>query len=155
MNDSTRSPDPADRPRHVSPTGPDARHGPGPALMGAETLIGNRVVNRAEEEVGAIKEIMLDVQQARISYAVMSSGSVMGVGGKLFAVPWDALKLDTEHKRFVLDVDKVQLDAATGFDKNNWPDRADVIWQRSLDAQAATRATSDTTRDAPRDVTRL
>lgn len=154
MNDITRSPEPVDRPRHVSPTGPDARHGPGPALMGAETLIGNRVVNRAEEEVGTIKEIMLDVRQAQISYAVMSSGSVMGVGGKLFAVPWGALQLDTEHKRFVLDVDKAQLDAATGFDKNHWPDCADVAWQRSLDAQATTRTSYDTTRDAPRDIPR-
>jgi len=65
------------------------------------------------------------------------------VGGKLFAVPWEALRLDTENKRFLLDVNQAQLDAATGFDKNHWPDRADPTWQRSLDAQAITRTSMD------------
>ena len=134
MNDSTRMPGPADRPHRMRATGPDARHGPGPGLMGAETLIGNRVVNRFEQDVGTIKEIMLDVHSGQVRYAVMRAGGVMGVGGKLFAVPWQALRLDTANKRFVLDVDPAQLEAATGFDKNHWPDRADPTWQRSLDA---------------------
>jgi sporulation protein YlmC with PRC-barrel domain len=143
MNDSTRMPGPLNRPLPTGTTGPDVRHGPGPALMGAETLIGNHVVNRSEEDVGTIKEIMLDVHSGQVCYAVMSSGSVMGVGGKLFAVPWEALRLDTENKRFLLDVNKAQLDAATGFDKNHWPDRADPTWQRSLDAHAITRTSMD------------
>lgn len=146
MNDSTRMPRPADSPRHVSATGPDVRHGPGPAVMGAETLIGNRVVNQSEEDVGMIKEIMLDVRSGQVSYAVMSSGGVMGVGGKLFAVPWQALRLDTANKRFMLDLDRAQLDAATGFDKNHWPDCADPAWQRGLDAQATTRSSDDGSR---------
>lgn len=140
MNDSTRMPGPDERPIPGGTTGPDARHGPGPALMGAETLIGNRVFNASEQDVGTIKEIMLDMQSGRVCYAVMSSGSVMGVGGKLFAVPWQALRLDTVNKRFLLDVDPAQLEAATGFDKNHWPDRADPTWQRGLDAQVAPRA---------------
>jgi len=143
MNESTRMPGPVDHPIQGTATGPDVRHGPGPALMGAETLIGNRVVNTSKEDVGTIKEIMLDVEGGQIGYAVMLSGTVMGVGGKLFAVPWQALRLDTVNKRFVLDVDKAQLDAATGFDKNHWPDRADVTWQRGLDAQASPRAAVD------------
>lgn len=143
MNDSTRMPRPVDRARHVSATGPDVRHGPGPALMGAETLIGNRVVNQSEEDVGTIKEIMLDVHSGQLRYAVMSSGSVMGVGGKLFAVPWQALRLDTANKRFLLDIDQAQLDAATGFDKNHWPNRADAAWQRGLNAQATIRTSGD------------
>lgn len=143
MNDSTRMPGPLNRPVPTGATGPDVRHSPGPALMGAETLIGNRVVNRSEEDLGTIKEIMLDVHSGQVCYAVMSSGSVLGVGGKLFAVPWEALRLDTENKRFLLDVEQAQLDAATGFDKNHWPDRADVAWQRGLDAQAITRTSVD------------
>ena len=30
----------------------------------------------------------------------------LGMGEKLFAVPWNALKLDTENKRFILNVEK-------------------------------------------------
>jgi sporulation protein YlmC with PRC-barrel domain len=103
--------------------------GPGPRLMGAETLLGNDVYNKQDEDLGDIKEIMLDVPNGKISYAVLSYGGVLGFGEKLFAVPWDALKLDTVNKRFVLDIDKERLAEAPGFDKDDWPDMADQTWQ--------------------------
>ena len=106
--------------------------GPGPRLMGADTLNGNDVYNRAEENLGDIKEIMLDVANGKISYAVLSFGSFLGVGGKLFAVPWSALTLDTENKRFILDVSKERLQNAPGFDKDDWPDMADESWAKSV-----------------------
>src|SRR3954468_7860536 len=69
--------------------------GPGPELMGADTLIGDHVHNLQNEHLGEIKEIMLDMRTGTIAYAVMSRGGVLGIGEKLFAVPWDALTLDT------------------------------------------------------------
>jgi len=114
--------------------GPDARHGPGPYLMGADTLVGNDVYNSASEDLGDVKEIMLDMRSGRVSYAVLSFGGFLGMGEKLFAVPWAALKLDTEKKRFVLDVKKEQLEGAPGFDKSHWPDMADPAWEKSIHA---------------------
>ena len=78
--------------------------GPGPALMGADTLIGDDVYNHDDEQLGDIKEIMLDMRSGRIAYAVLSFGGVLGLGEKLFAVPWEKLTLDTVNKRFLLDV---------------------------------------------------
>jgi sporulation protein YlmC with PRC-barrel domain len=101
------------------------KEGPGPRLMGADTLIGEDVYNTADEDLGDIKEIMLDMQQGTIAYAVLSFGGVMGMGNKLFAVPWEALTLDTENKRFILNVSKSKLKDAPGFDKDDWPDLAD------------------------------
>jgi sporulation protein YlmC with PRC-barrel domain len=98
--------------------------GPGPRLMTASTLEGDRVVNRQGEDLGEIDEIMLDVPRGRIAYAVMSSGGFLGMGDKLFAIPWGALTLDTDNKCFVLDVDKQRLEGAPGFDKDNWPNAA-------------------------------
>ena len=83
--------------------------GPGPALIGADTLIGDSVVNGQEEDLGDIKEIMLDMRTGQITYAVLWSGSFLGLGQKLFSVPWQALHLDTVNKRFVLNVDKNRL----------------------------------------------
>jgi sporulation protein YlmC with PRC-barrel domain len=80
--------------------------GPGPRLMGADTLIGEDVYNTRDEDLGDIKEIMLDMNNGKIAYAVLSFGGLMGMGDKLFAVPWSALTLDTENKRFILNVDK-------------------------------------------------
>jgi sporulation protein YlmC with PRC-barrel domain len=106
--------------------------GPGPRLMGADTLIGNDVCNSADEDLGDIKEIMIDMASGKISYAVLSFGSFLGMGGKLFAVPWSALTLDTVNKRFVLDIDKERLENAPGFDKDDWPDMADETWAKNI-----------------------
>ena len=56
----------------------------------------------------------------------------MGMGEKLFAVPWSALSLDTVHKRFLLDIAKDQLQSAPGFNKNHWPDMADKTWAKEI-----------------------
>lgn len=106
--------------------------GPGPGLMGANTLDGNDVFNRKDEDLGDIKEIMIDMGTGRVAYAVLSYGGFMGIGDKLFAVPWHALTLDTANKRFVLDVEKDRLDNAPGFDKDQWPDMADTAWAKEV-----------------------
>ena len=64
--------------------------GPGPGLMGANTLDGNDVFNRQDEDLGDIKEIMIDMASGDVCYAVLAFGGLMGMGGKLFAVPWKA-----------------------------------------------------------------
>jgi hypothetical protein len=50
----------------------------------------------------------------------------------LFAVPWDALTLDTDKKRFTLDVSKDDLKNAPGFDKDKWPNMSDQTWAKSV-----------------------
>ena len=118
--------------------------GPGPRLMGADTLIGNDVTNLEGDDLGSIKEIMLDMQTGRIAYAVLSFGGVFGMGEKLFAVPWNALTLNTQNKRFEIDVDKTQLENAPGFNKDRWPDMADMNWEREIHAYYGTQPYSDT-----------
>ena len=102
--------------------------GPGPRLMGADTLIGNDVYNTRDEDLGDIKEIMLDMQSGKVAYAVLTFGGFLGMGEKLFAVPWEALTLDTANHRFTLDIDKERLKDAPGFDKDHWPAMADTTW---------------------------
>ncbi|MDB5770902.1 MAG: photosystem reaction center subunit [Burkholderia sp.] len=105
-----------------------AAKGAAPILMGAGTLIGEEVYNDSEEHLGDIKEFMLELDSGRVAYAVLSFGGFLGLGEKLFAVPWDALKLDPANQRFVLSVGKDQLKNAPGFDKDNWPDMNDQSW---------------------------
>jgi sporulation protein YlmC with PRC-barrel domain len=106
--------------------------GPGPRLMGADTLIGDDVMNGSGDNLGDIKEIMIDMQSGKVAYAVLSFGGLLGIGEKLFAVPWEALRLDTVNKCFTLDVSKDQLKNAPGFDPNAWPDMDDVQWQNQV-----------------------
>lgn len=106
--------------------------GPGPQLMGADTLLGNDVYNTADEDLGDIKEFMIDMTTGKVAYAVLSFGGMLGMGDKLFAVPWSALTLDTANKRFTLDVTKDAMKDAPGFDKDNWPRMADATWAHGL-----------------------
>ncbi len=106
--------------------------GPGPALMGADTLLDNDVYNVQGEDLGDIKEFMIDMRTGRIAYAVLSFGGILGMGEKLFAVPWGALKLDTVNERFTLDASKESLKDAPGFDKDHWPSMADSNWANSV-----------------------
>ena len=124
-------------------SGPGTRHGPGPDLMGADTLVGNDVCDQLGEDLGDIKEIMLDVGSGKISYAVLSFGGFLGMGEKLFAVPWKALTLDTGNKRFVLNVERERLTKAPGFDKDLWPDMADESWANEIKAYWEPRLYSD------------
>ncbi len=117
--------------------------GPGPHLMGANTLIGDDVVNHKEETLGDIKEIMLDMRTGKVAYAVMAFGGFLGMGDKLFAVPWTALRLDTINKRFVLNIEKDHLENAPGFDKDSWPDMADTNWLNELHSYYGTKAYQD------------
>jgi len=113
---------------------PEAGEGPGPDVMAADTLTGDDVVNLDGENLGEIKSLMIDVKSGRVAYAVLSSGGFLGVGDKLFAIPWHALTLDSRNKRFVLDVDKKRLENAPGFDKHHWPSMADEKWAREVHA---------------------
>ena len=102
--------------------------GPGPYIMSADTLQGDKVVNSQGEDLGDIETIMLDVPKGRIAYAVLSFGGLMGLGSKFFAIPWEALTLDADRECFVLDIDKERLKDAPGFDEDHWPEMGDLQW---------------------------
>ena len=117
--------------------------GPGPALMGATTLIGDAICNQKGESLATLKEIMLDTRSGRVAYAVLASGGFLSIGAKLFAVPWKALGLDTVNKRIVLDVEKNFLENAPGFDPDRWPDMANPIWTSQIHSYYGTKPNED------------
>lgn len=95
-----------------------------PYVLQASTAIGNKVFNPAGEQLGILKELVIDLEDGCIAYAVLSFGGFLGMGDKLFAIPWEALVLDAKDHTFILDVDKEVLKEAPGFDKDHWPDNA-------------------------------
>ena len=109
----------------------------GATLLSASTITGDEVWNMQDEELGTIQDVMLDITEGKIRYAVMSSGGFLGMGDHLFAVPWRALKLDKENHRFMLDVDIERLKNAPGFDKDEWPNMADPTWNSTVDSYYA------------------
>jgi sporulation protein YlmC with PRC-barrel domain len=106
-------------------TDPDKRFR---SVLSASTLEGDTVRNSSGEDLGKIDEIMIDIPTGRIAYAVLSFGGFLGMGDRLFAIPWSVLKVDEDNKCFLLNVDKAILEKAPGFDKSNWPDMSDTTW---------------------------
>jgi sporulation protein YlmC with PRC-barrel domain len=100
--------------------------------LSASTIIGDPVHNAVDENLGKIEDLMIDLSSGRIAYAVLSFGGFLGMGNKLFAVPFRAMKVDTEKHAFVLDVPKDRLKDAPGFDKDNWPDVSDMSYRSQI-----------------------
>ena len=100
--------------------------------MSATSLTGDKVVNTSGENLGKIEDLMIDVFNGRVVYAVLSFGGFLGIGDKLFAIPWSSLTLDEANKRFILDVPKNVLETAPGFDKDKWPDLGDLEYANRI-----------------------
>lgn len=100
----------------------------------ASTLTGMTVYNARGEEVGSIHELVINVEKGKVEYAALAVGGFLGIGEKLFAVPWNLFRMgvDDDRRYFVLDVDKAKLEQAPGFDKNNWPNVADPNWAEEI-----------------------
>ena len=96
-----------------------------PLFLSTHALLGNSIVNPQGEKLGDLKDVMLNLKTGEIAYGVLSFGGVLGLGDKLFAVPWSAMHVDFENKCVVLNASKDRLKAAPGFNKDHWPDFAD------------------------------
>ncbi|HEV3022091.1 MAG TPA: PRC-barrel domain-containing protein [Pirellulales bacterium] len=98
---------------------------------------GMKVMDPEGEDLGKIEDLVIELGDGRVSYAALSFGGVLGVGNKLFAIPWNALELragkDAKDRHFVLSVEKERLKNAPGFDKSRWPDMADPNWAKEID----------------------
>jgi sporulation protein YlmC with PRC-barrel domain len=101
-------------------------------VLSASSLASHSVKSKRGEDLGSVKEIMIDITSGRIAYAVLSFGKLLGIDNKLFAIPWEVLTVDEDRKCFVLDADKASLEKAPGFDKDHWPDMADWRWGKSI-----------------------
>jgi sporulation protein YlmC with PRC-barrel domain len=93
--------------------------------LSAKTLMGTRVVNPKNENLGKIEDLVIEPEDGRVTFAILSFGGFLGMGEKLFAVPLQAMRTSTEDRAFILNVDKERLKNAPAFDKDRWPDLSD------------------------------
>lgn len=94
-------------------------------IQKASEIIGRPVQNAQGEKLGTIQDMVIDPDRYRVAYVVLTFGGFLGLGDKLFALPADILQMPDTGGFAVLTVDKDRMKAASGFDKNNWPDLAD------------------------------
>lgn len=101
-------------------------------LVKSDEVIGVAVINQQNESLGKVYEIVLDKRSGKVAYAVLESGGVFGLGGKLFALPWRSLNYDPNENSFRVNLSKDQIKNSPGFDKNNWPKSEDAsFWDKT------------------------
>ena len=79
---------------------------------------GAKVFTVKDEELGKIKDIMIDSERGRIAYVILACDCFLGMKCKLFVVPWEALK--GSRDAYILKVEKGAFEAAEGLDENVW-----------------------------------
>ncbi len=89
----------------------------------AHNLIGMQIRNRNNEDLGEIKDLVIDFQSGKVAYATIATGGFLGVKEKLLAVPLSALTpSDRSDAYLILDATKGEIMDAPGIAQTNWPD---------------------------------
>ncbi|MFT6134969.1 MAG: sporulation protein YlmC with PRC-barrel domain [Cyclobacteriaceae bacterium] len=91
-------------------------------FLTASSIMGDKVINPSKEDMGTIKDIMIDLSTGKIEYFIIELGGFLGIGEKYFAFPFSLLEVDPATETFILDKDPEMLKNAPGFDKDHWPD---------------------------------
>lgn len=117
-------------------------------LVRASALEGMSIWNAEGENVGTVSDLVIDGQTGRVRYAAVTYGGFLGVGNKMFAVPFEAFKvLPNKHDRdeylLVLNVTQEQLEGAEGFDEEHWPNFADPEFTSQLDKRYGVQRNMD------------
>src|SRR5215467_9271471 len=103
----------------------------------SKKLVGANVENPSGEKLGTIDDVVIDLESGKVAYAAVGVGGVLGMGEKLFAVPFDEFKISYDRSNnlvLALDISKDCLEKAPGFDKNHWPDFASHEWRNQVDS---------------------
>jgi len=88
----------------------------------ASSIAGNKVFNKKDENMGQVKDIMLNVRTGMIEYFIIEFGGFLGIGEKFFAIPFPLLTIDPERQAFIFDQPREMMEKAPGFDKDHWPE---------------------------------
>lgn len=101
----------------------------------SSSIVGMKVKNADDKDLGTINDLVIDINTGKVRYAAVAYGGFLGVGDKLFAIPWSkfAVKGAEGERYLVLNVDVETLKNAPGFDQDNWPDTASAAWAKQID----------------------
>jgi hypothetical protein len=110
----------------------------------ASALIGMNIRGASgDDDIGEINDIAIG-QDGSVAYVAVSFGGFLGLGDKLFAVPFEAIEFVREDPNDPDDDDHFARIAVTedelrnrqGFNEENWPEEADEGFLQSLPRRA-------------------
>ena len=91
-------------------------------ILTASSIVGDKIRNPSGEHLGKIYDIMLNIESGCIEYVIIAFGGFMGMQEKYFAIPFDALTIDTQEHEFIFDQTRKSFEDHPGFNKDHWPE---------------------------------
>jgi len=91
-----------------------------PRSFRASELIGKSVNSASDKDIGEIKELVVDMDTAKIRYAVLAFDPSWMTKEKLYAFPLTAFKMSDGKSDLVLNVNKSTIQPMKNFDANRW-----------------------------------
>ena len=92
------------------------------------SLNGNIVKNHKGEIIGSIREIMVNLDEGKFVYAVLSLEGLDGLSDRYLAIPWSNITIDQENKCCIVNMSREHLETSPGFDKDHWPQANNVAY---------------------------
>lgn len=119
-------------------------------VVNANDVIGVKVENMQGDDLGKIEALMLDKLSGKVNYVVLSYGGFLGMGNKLFAMPWNIFSYNKDKECFQIPLNVEQLKNSPGFDKDQWPNMSDKVWSESINRYYSAAMSSHNSSDNSR-----
>ncbi len=107
------------------------------SIVRASSMTGMAVRSPENKNLGTVDDVVIDTHTGTVRYVVVGFGGFLGLGDKMFAVPFKALHVKhepgTKAPHFEINVTQEALEKARGFDKNHWPDFSDESFLKDND----------------------
>lgn len=97
----------------------------------ANDIIGTKVVNAQNEDVGKVQDLIINVDSAQAPYAVITTGGI--TDRSKVAVPLSSLRCSANGKSMVIMATKEQLQAASKTPTGAWTPVASEAWAKKVD----------------------
>jgi sporulation protein YlmC with PRC-barrel domain len=104
----------------------------------ASELLGKDVNARQGEDVGEIRDLVIDMNAQRVHYAVLSFDPGWTAPEKLYAFPLRAFRFTDDKDELALDIDKSRLQAMRSFDQKLWTTYTTPVFVTDIDRYLVT-----------------
>lgn len=78
------------------------------------------VVNSAREDVGDVSDMIIERGSGRVKFVILKTGTVLGMGGRTVAIPYNQFRWDDVNEQFVLNTAATNLQSYPEYTESGW-----------------------------------
>jgi len=89
-------------------------------------VVGMKVENVSNQEVGTVKNVAVDLPDGRVVYVFLAPAASLNLNNNIYPLPPQAVTLSPDQKNLVSDISAEKLSGAPHFASNSWPNLSDA-----------------------------